>query len=345
MTPGHDAAALLEPALAEWPLPLNSPLDPARIDTAQHNSLIWAEHFHLATGTTAQQRLRDLRAAQLAGYGYPRADDHILLLGIQWVTWFFLLDDLFEDGPTGATTDQSTQVTEPLHHILDAANTAAPQPAQSAGGLQAAFADLLDRTRVVMAPLQFRELSTHLHDYFHALVDETTWRERNTPPDLHTFLRLRRDTAPALPLLDLVEQAQNIRLPTSFYDSPEYDTMLGTAADIASWINDVFSAPKELAEDGLFNLVLIMHRSDGLTLPQAGRAAVARIKQQLQAFNDAQQRVQGDHRAGLYSDEGHAAIRSWASGLLAFQQHATWYFHHPRYGHLTPAATKIPQPQ
>lgn len=337
MTPGPEAAALLDPVLEEWPLPLLSPLDAAQIATAQQESLAWAERFHLVEGAAAQRRLRDLRAAELAGYGYPGADADVLALGTHWVTWFFLLDDLFEDGPTGKTIQQSSAVTAPLHRLLRAADTAAAAPApQPEDGMQTALTDLLQRTRAVMAPLQFHELSRHLHDYFHALVDETTWRERHSPPDLEEFLRLRRDTAPALPLLDLVEQAQGIRLPTAFYGTPEYHTMLGTAADIASWINDVFSAPKELAEDGLFNLVIIMHRSDGLSLPQAGLAAVARIKQHLDEFTAAQRRAEQHHRAGQYSKDGHAAIRAWATGLLAFQHHAAWYFRHPRYGHLTP---------
>lgn len=329
---------VLDTTLPVWPFPLSVEYDPAQIGTVEEEGLSWAGRFGLIGEEETDHRLHHLRSAELVGYGYPRAESTVQTLIVQWAMWYFNLDDRFDDGAEGTSAERAAAATRPLRRLLESGGGApGTLPDDTGDPVHASFADLLHRTAELMAPVQFRELTGHLYAYFDGLVSEAALRERRVLPDVDFYLALRRDTGPVLPLLDLVEQAESVRLPARFYGSPEYTEMIGAAADIASWINDVFSVSKELHRQDAYNLVILLHRTAPMTLEAASLDVVARMEQRLGMFRRALERVEVRHQAGEFTSTEEAAIRSWASGLLDFQHHGAWYLRHARYGRATTA--------
>lgn len=332
---------VLETVLPQWPFPAAPSRDPYDIAAVERAGEEWARRFGLINTDDASHTLRRLCAGELVSHGYPRANSGTRMLITQWTMWYFNLDDHFEDGASGASAEAAEKATAPLRRIVDAARTRGTMPTAE-HPLYQSLCDLLDRTEKVMAPVQFHELLAHLEDYFTSLVVESTYRARGVLPSVDAYITLRRDTGPVLPLLDFVEQAESVRLPAHFYGTPEYTEMIGCAADIASWINDLCSVSKELDRPDAYNLVVILHRLESKSLQDAAVETLNRIKQRVASLEGELHKINDpDSAAAAYSATDIAAIRTWADGLLCFQNHVEWYLRHTRYDREEPGP-KVP---
>ncbi|MFK0120505.1 terpene synthase family protein [Streptomyces sp. NPDC090994] len=322
---------VLDSVLPRWPFPAAPVRDPGDIATVETGGAEWARRLGLIDSGDPRHPLRRLCAGELVSHGYPRADTGIRVLITQWTMWYFNLDDHFEDGAAGASAVAADRAAAPLRRLVDAARHREPLPAPE-DPLQRALADLLERTAQHMAPVQFGELLAHLDDYFTSLVVESDYRARGVLPGVDSYIALRRDTGPVLPLLDFVEQAESVRLPARFYGTPEYTEMIGCAADIASWINDLCSVSKELDRPDAYNLVVLLHRLEGMSLQDAAGETLNRIEQRVTVLKQALRQAAGPTgTGGPYTVGEKAALRTWADGLLSFQSHVEWYLRHGRY--------------
>ncbi|NJQ01128.1 terpene synthase family protein [Streptomyces zingiberis] len=325
------ADPVLETVLPRWPFPAAPVRDPHDVEAVESGGAAWALRFGLIDSGDPRHPLRRLCAGELVSHGYPHADTGIRVLVTQWTMWYFNLDDHFEDGAAGAGTAAAEEAAGPLRRMVDAARRRVPLP-EAADPLQRSLADLLERTALVMAPLQFHELLAHLDDYFTSLVVESGYRARGELPAVDSYIALRRDTGPVLPLLDFVEQGESVRLPARFYGTAEYTEMIGCAADIASWINDVCSVSKELHRPDAYNLVILLHRLEHKSLQDAAAETMDRIEQRVRQLRRALDHVTGPAGSGApYNAAEAGAIRAWADGLLSFQNHVEWYLRHGRY--------------
>ncbi|MFD5317659.1 hypothetical protein [Streptomyces sp. NPDC127098] len=326
---------VLETVLPRWPFPAAPPRDPDDVEAVERAGEEWARRFGLIDSGPAPHPLRRLCAGELVSYGYPRADAGMRVLITQWTIWYFNLDDHFEDGAAGTSAEAAEQAATPLRRIVDAARHRGPTP-RTDDALQRSLADLLERTGAVMAPVQFHELLTHLDDYFTSLVVESDYRARGVLPGVDAYIALRRDTGPVLPLLDFVEQTESVRLPARFYGTPEYTEMIGCAADIASWINDLCSVSKELDRPDAYNLVVLLHRLEHKSLQDAAVETLDRIGQRVRSLEGALRRIADPGSCHAYTGAEIAAVRAWANGLLSFQSHVEWYLRHTRYDRAEP---------
>lgn len=322
---------VLDTVLPHWPFPAAPSRDPGDIAAVESGGARWARRLGLIDSEDPRHPLRCLCAGELVSHGYPRADTGVRVLITQWTMWYFTLDDHFEDGDAGADADAADRAAAPFRRLVDAARRREPLP-DTEGPLQQALADLLERTDQHMAPVQFAELLAHLDDYFTSLVVESDYRARGVLPGVDSYIALRRDTGPVLPLLDFVEQAECVRLPARFYGTPEYTEMIGCAADIASWINDLCSVSKELERPDAYNFVVLLHRLEDKSLQDAAAETLARIEQRVRALEQALERAGGPSgTGGPYTPAERAALDTWAGGLLSFQNHVEWYLRHGRY--------------
>jgi hypothetical protein len=320
-------------AVPHWPLPMSLQVNPAAKEAVQRHHWWLCEHGLADAGDLADP-LIGLDAARIVACAYPRADLDTLCLASDWTGWYLHFDDYFDETPLGGSATLARGTVDFLYET--AGQPSRPPPAGYAGSLQrtrGAFRDLMTRTREVMAPVQYRIFTSHLEDYFGALVAEASNRERQAVLDIDDYCALRRDTGPCLPLVDLIEQAESVRLPQAFYASPVFEQLINTTADIASWINDVFSAAKEQERGDIHNLVLVTQRATGASLTEAARLAIARISDHLDLLDSAQQDLARQRAAGTLAPTAHDAIERWISGLRAFLHHGDWYLGHPRYDH------------
>ncbi len=326
-----DWLAVLRTALDNWPLPLSSEVNPL-VNEATRLHQSWLGRHALADAKDPADPLIVLRAARVAAYAYPRADLPTLALAADWTAWFFHFDDYFDNGPLGGTEDHARGTVDFIRMAFGRGHgDGAPHRDQSLCRTREAFADLMIRTGGVMTDWQSKMFGFHLESYFDALVAEAVNRENGSVPDVVSYCALRRDTGPALPLLDLIEHTEGILLPRSFHGSSLFDRLMAGAADIAGWINDVFSAWKERDRGDFHNLALVIQHANGIDLPAATRLAIDKISERLRQRNRVESELDAWCLDAGVSPTEQIAIYRWARGLRDFQHHADWYVHHARY--------------
>jgi hypothetical protein len=321
---------MLRAALDNWPLPLSGDVNPL-VDQAARRHESWFARHRLGDPCEPADPLVMLQAPRVAGLAYPRASLPALALAADWTAWFFHFDDYLDETPLGTAEHRARQTVGFMRDALGPGPGDLVPEDRSLRRTRRALADLMARTRDVMADWQVRMFIFHLESYFEALVTEAVNREHDAIPGVKSYIALRRDTGPALPLLDLVEHAEGIRLPRSFHGSPLYVRLMDAAADIAGWINDVFSAPKEQSRGDFHNLVLVIAHAQGISLCEAARLAIDKICERAQQMDGAPAAVdEWAEQAGL-SEVERIAMRLWIRGLRDFQHHADWYVQHARY--------------
>jgi hypothetical protein len=331
-----DRLAVLHTALEHWPLPLSLDVNP-HLSEAMDLHRSWLDRYALADVGDPATPLVVLQAPRVAALAYPRADLPALSLAADWTGWFFHFDDYFDEGPLGAVEQRAHQTVVFMSEILGhRPGEGAPHPGPSLHRTRAAFADLVARTAGVMTDWQMRTFVFHLESYFGALVAEAMNREHGAIPDVKAYCALRRDTGPALPLLDLIEHAEGIRLPRLFHGSSLFCHLMDAAADVAGWINDVFSVTKEQEAGDFHNLVLVIQHCDGVRVDQAVRLTIGKIAERMRLLDGAAPAVDAWCRGAGVSQADRLGIHRWARGLRDFQHHADWYIRHGRYAALEP---------
>jgi hypothetical protein len=326
-----DRLTLLRTALDNWPLPLALEVNPLA-DQATRRQQSWFSRHALADPGDHEDPLIVLQAPRVAALAYPRADLETLSLAADWTAWFFHFDDYFDEGPLGTAEHRARRTVDFIRDALGhRPKDGVPHGGGSLHRTREAFADLMARTREIMTGWQSQMFVLHLESYFEALVTEAFHREHDAIPDVKSYCALRRDTGPALPLLDLIEHTEGIRLPRSFHGSPLFHRLMDIAADVAGWINDVFSVSKEQDRGDFHNLVLVIQHAKEINIVEAARLAINKIGEHLQLLDGATQAVdEWCLSAGLPQAE-RLGIHSWVRGLCDFQHHADWYVDHARY--------------
>jgi hypothetical protein len=328
---GADRLTVLRTALDNWPLPLASHVNPLA-DEAVRRQQSWLSRHALADVGDHSDPLVVLQAPRVAALAYPRADLSTLSLAADWTAWFFHFDDYFDEGPLGTAEHRARQTVDFIRDALAGhPRDGAPHGEQSLLRTREAFADLMARTRAIMTDWQSRMFVFHLESYFKALVTEAVNREHDAIPDVRSYCVLRRDTGPARPLLDLVEHTEGIRLPQSFHGSALFGRLMDAAADVAGWINDVFSVSKEQDRGEFHNLVLVLAHAVEIDLVTAVRLAISKIGEGLRFLDGATPEVDEWCLAAGVSEAERLAIQCWVRGLRDFQNHADWYVDHARY--------------
>lgn len=326
-----DRLIVMRTALDNWPLPLSSEVNP-HLGQATRWHQSWLDRYALADVRDPGDPLVVLAAPRVAALAYPRADLSALSLAADWTGWFFHFDDYFDEGPLGTAEHRARQTVDFMREALGhRPSVGAPSGGRLLHRTRAAFADLMARTGEVMTDWQSRMLVFHLESYFEALVAEAINREHGAIPDVKSYCALRRDTGPALPLLDLIEHTEGIRLARLFHGSPLFGHLMDAAADVAGWINDVFSASKEQESGDFHNLVLVIAHADEINIGPAVKLAIDKISARIKLLDDAAEAVDTWCRGAGASPDERFAIHSWTRGLRDFQNHADWYVHHARY--------------
>jgi hypothetical protein len=323
--------ALLRTALDNWPLPLSSQVNPL-VEEAARRHESWLSRCALAKVGDPEDPLIVLQAPRVAALAYPRADLPTLALAADWTAWFFHFDDYFDEGPIGTAEHRARRTVDFIRVVIGGPEGDGPPPSdRSLVPTRDAFADLMARTGEIMTSRQSRTFVHHLESYFEALVAEAVNRECGLFPDVKAYCALRRDTGPALPLLDLVEHAEAVCLPRSFRGSRLFRDLMDASADVAGWINDVFSAAKERDRGDFHNLVLVIQHAGGTDIVQALRLAIDMIRKRVRPLDRAASAVDEWCLAAGVSPAERLAIHRWAGGLRDFLHHADWYVHHARY--------------
>ncbi|MDH6109139.1 hypothetical protein P3T36_006222 [Kitasatospora sp. MAP12-15] len=248
----------------------------------------------------------------LASLSYPDCAPEELSLVTDLMGFYFLFDDQF-DGPLGRRPGEVAAICDELTGVLHGRR---PTPRRSP--CTEAFENLWRRITEGMSD-RWRARATYNWEwYFASHPAEAAGRLGGQPPDRDGYLILRRGTAAMETVLDMVERVGRFEVTPAAFHCPQLRQLRQLAADIPSLTNDVRSFPQEALRGDVNNLVMIVQRERGCSLPEAGAAVLAEAQVMAQRYTRIVDELPRTYRdLELGPDERRTAQR-YADGLTAW---------------------------
>ncbi|MFB8202689.1 cytochrome P450 [Kitasatospora purpeofusca] len=239
--------------------------------TARHGD--WAL-AHGLLAPTDLARYQSYALPELIGHAYPRARGAELDLLVDILGWFTILDDRF-DGPPGRDPAEARAIVGPLLAVV------AGRPVPVGGPhshLLDAWRELWQRQTAPMSPEWRRRTADEWRSCLETFLAETAHRAARTHPDLAETVRLRRHASCLYPFMGILEHVHGGEAPAALHRDPELHRLRANTADVATLINDLYSADREERQQvAAFNTVLTLQRVRGCTRARAVRSVGTRI--------------------------------------------------------------------
>ncbi|KYC37214.1 hypothetical protein WA1_47180 [Scytonema hofmannii PCC 7110] len=306
-------------------------------EAVEERTLEWAFKFKFIKGNQHYHHFRAAKYGQLVDRACPKATIENSVILSDLMTFFFLLDDQFDDqhnqAKVGSNPDKLRVVFSQLLDVMKQPSLYATDANPSLAGLsdiwqriyQRASSDLVER------------LLNDFQDYFETNIWQAENRARNIIPNLDTYIKTRRITCGFPWCLTLGEIVQEINLPSEVHEYDEVQTLFRLADHVCGWLNDIVSLEVELKCGEIHNLVLVLQQEYQLTLQEAVNRAAEMWTAELQAFMTLEQQLPSfgtavDIELGRYI----ASMRYW----MRATEH--WQYQSERYRTIVP--TKSLQP-
>lgn len=188
-----------------------------------------------------------------------------------------------------------------------------------------AFADVFHRAREATSSTWSERFVQHHRDLFAGQQWETHNCVYSHVPDLETYRTKRRESIGADLIYDLITLSEGWDPLPEFYQARSYQDLLSVAGNICAWTNDVYSLRKELAENEVNNIVLVVRNEQDCSFQNAVTKACAMIDAETQRFEDTRQQVldEFDGLEGLQTHLTH--IEEVIGGNLAISKASVRY--------------------
>jgi 5-epi-alpha-selinene synthase len=238
----------------------------------------WLERFGLGDGKKLPRNfVTDV--SYLAARYHPDLSYTKLQLVSDWYTWFFYQDDLYHETRLGSLPDQLDSLHSRLLSILRGAT-----PASHDVPLVHALYELWQRWHQLASPAWLNHFTYHISEFLAAMAWEATNRLHGVPPSLTAYLRLRPITG-GLAIEQLIaELTENVVFPSDVVAYPVWQHLRLLADHAVCWLNDLVSLNKELQQNDIHNLVLVLQHEYQIPLKEAVQRAAAMHDSTIAAF-------------------------------------------------------------
>ncbi|ROT33893.1 terpene synthase [Micromonospora sp. HM5-17] len=294
-------------ATPSWVAELACPI-PARIsphaDAVQEWLLDWVVRVAGPLDPEARKRLASSRTARYAGRLYPEATEPDLRVLAALFLWFFLLDDACDGTGTPQPNRVAALCGEALRLLRD---EPPPRPGALDERLRRMLTEAWQVPRRRMSAAWRRRFVDAVAHHFDGVTTEATNKATGQPPDVATYVTLRRATSAAYVSYALIEFATGRPVPDAIYHHPAVRAVADTANDLLSWFNDLLSLERDAVTSGGHNLVLAVAREEGIPRDAAVRVVVGRWQESMTRFVELREAVPSfggghDEALALYLD-------------------------------------------
>ena len=276
--------------LPELALPFPHPGCHPGVDEASRDVFAWCDEQGLFSCASDRRGTADARPELVAALYYPSADARVLRLTSRFIAWAFLVDTLDDKRRTDDVAECEAIVASLVGVVTGHALPRTP--------LERAGHVLVEDLSAPRSAAWRRSFVDHLAAWLPTYIAEARHRAAGTAPLLEEYLPHRRDGFGVPWLLDLCESALGIDLPDSVRDLEGYRALRDATADAITLVNDLVSAPKEMADGyGHQAVSIAMHheRCD----PQAAAHLVAALwRERVAAIPPAEERLLAELTAG-----------------------------------------------
>lgn len=297
--------------------PFTSAVHPSA-EGIHEESIDWARTMGLVKSDKQVVRLRASKIGWLVSRAFPRGERRALQIASDWTVVFCLLDDLLEKMVTTGEVDAY------LGMLLKAFRGSVVPEAGDA--FAQAMVDLRDRMLMAGGQEWVDRFGEQLGVLFICFGMEAMNRELGLTPDVVSYLQMREVTVGLYVEFEFFELVQGITLPPEVRDHPAMRRLASKASNIVGWANDICTFEKEMEQGELHNLVLVLKRSQNLSLQEAVNRAVYIHDTEVRAFNYMQKQVPSfGPLIDAQVNEFIAMLRSWIRGHLDWAQETGRY--------------------
>jgi hypothetical protein len=281
--------------------------------------------------TEAQlERFKSARFAWLTGRVHPDASFDDVLLVATYMSWLFLVDDLYDEAEMGRYPER---LKAQLGEIIDRMKH--PRPLQGdESPVMVGLAELWERLRQRGTSRWARRFIQTFEGYAYACHWEAENRASHRVPPLAEYMEFRRHTSALYQFFSLVELVEGVTLTQEIL---EYVHALEVRADDGvSWVNDMLSLDKEVRAGDVHNLVIVLQHEYGLS-PQGAMDHAARLyNQRMREY------VELERGLPSYGLETDVALQRYLKGLRCWVRgNLDWSYESGRYGKALHVMTEV----
>jgi hypothetical protein len=154
---------------------------------------------------------------------------------------------------------------------------------------------------------------------------ETEHRHHHTSPTLQEAVLLRRHASCLYPFMNLLERVGGTEIPPALTGDEAYRRLRANTADVATYVNDLYSLEREERQGEMHNMVLVLERLKGLDRDEAIREVGSLIYQLLDECAVLTGRISRSHPATRRYLQGMRAlvdgVSLWTSTTLRYEDH------------------------
>ena len=227
----------------------------------------WARRWGLVLDGATARREAAVRCGTFAAHTYPTADEELVQLGADLVSWLCLLDDLSGEGLPGEATTLRQHYAD-FEVILRSGRLPVEPPP-----FHRALLDLRHRALARADRRWLERFADAMASYFRGCELEHCYRLAGVSPHPREHRELRSSSIGAQLVFALIELHTGLLTPLE-RASPQLMELRKTGALLCAWLNDISSYPKMCVAEEPLNLVAALARQHSLTPQEALAAAI-----------------------------------------------------------------------
>jgi 5-epi-alpha-selinene synthase len=275
--------------------PFESKIAP-QVDEVQEFTNQWARKFNFLPSDEAVHRFSRIKVGVLTNRGYAGADVEMLKLVSCWLSFTFFLDDQAEK------IQEPEQLQMFCSRFLSFLQSPTQISCEGKGPLFESLADLWNHSLSQSpSPAWSQRFIKDLNEYLQSNAWEAANKQYNRIPSLAEYIHHRQFTVAVYVYFDLYELAHRIQLPENV---PELSQLTRMANNIISWFNDIISLQKELSNNDVHNLVIVIQNEYQCTLQEAMDRAIEMHNIEMKNFLELESLV----RSKYCSTTNHSAV-------------------------------------
>ncbi len=276
-------------------------------DVLEEYSLEWVLSFNLLDNESAYQHYCKAKFFLLAAATYPNCQLEELKIASDWLSWMMTWDDLCENSTLG----KQPEVLKVLHsrfiEILNGAEITSEDTSRG-HALSNLRQRILQRGGKQWLPYFVRSVE----DYLNGCVQEAVNLRKGSIPDMETCISIRQSSVAAYTFLELIEFCDRLTLTSLVRNEYVFQKIKLLTNNILTWCNDIFSAPKEIADGDFHNVVLVMHYQQEMSLEQAINCATKMHDEELKTLLSLSASIPS------FGNKEDSEIEKYISGLYAW---------------------------
>lgn len=211
-----------------------------------------------------REKIKKASPGELVARFYPFAAPECVNTIIRYLIYTFVVEDTYSRLPFDVLKAKCERVATFLRNGI-------VQPNDEMVIKQLKYC--IDEAKLLKAtPFWLDRFAQHNNEFIQSILTETTFYENGKPvryPVIQECIRHREDQVAVYPFIDYTELTLDFILPETVYKHPHIQRLWKLIAYFIIYINDLYSIEKDIYNDEIMNITLVIQHEEQCTLEEA----------------------------------------------------------------------------